>query len=56
MYVRDMIFQRIIIRKIHCCCIEGGIYILKKVYSLGYFHPNFMWNKHMDNNEMKFQC
>jgi hypothetical protein len=34
MHVRVMIFQRGILRKIHCCCIEGGIYNLKKVYSL----------------------
>jgi hypothetical protein len=43
MYVRVMIFQREVIRKIHCCCIEGGICNLKKVYSLYYFHPNSIW-------------
>jgi hypothetical protein len=45
MYVRVMIFQKGILRKIHCCCIEGGIYNLKKVYSVHYFHPNSTWNK-----------
>jgi hypothetical protein len=52
MYVRVMIFQREVVRKIHCCCIEGGIYNLKKVYSIYYFHPDSTaWD--MDNNKMK---
>ena len=34
MYVKDMILQREVVRKIHSCCIEGGIYNLKKVYYL----------------------
>jgi hypothetical protein len=38
MYVRVMIFQKRILKKINCYCIEGGIYNLKKVYSMCYFH------------------
>jgi hypothetical protein len=45
MYVRVMIFQRGILRKIHCCCIEGGIYNLKKISSLCYFHLDFTWHE-----------
>jgi hypothetical protein len=45
MYVRVMIFQRGILRKIHCSCIEGGIYNLKKVYSLYYFHLDSTWHE-----------
>jgi hypothetical protein len=33
-YVRVTIFQKKVVRKFHCCCIRGGIYNLKKVYSL----------------------
>jgi hypothetical protein len=40
MHVSVMIFQRGILRKIHYCCIEGGIYNLKKVYLMCYFHLN----------------
>jgi hypothetical protein len=43
MYVKVIILQRGIVRKIQCCCIEGGNYNLKKVYSLGYFHLNSTW-------------
>jgi hypothetical protein len=45
MYVRVMIFQRGILRKIHCCCIEGGNYNLKKVYSLCNFHLDSTWHE-----------
>jgi hypothetical protein len=45
LWTYPMIFQRRIIRKIHCCCMEGGVYDLKKVYSLHYFHPIFTWHK-----------
>jgi hypothetical protein len=34
MYVSVVIFQKGIIRKIHCYCIDDGINNLKKVYSL----------------------
>jgi hypothetical protein len=45
MYVRVMIFLRGILRKIHCCCIEGGSYNLKKVYSVCYFHLDSTWHE-----------
>jgi hypothetical protein len=45
MYMRVMIFQRGILRKIHCCCIEGGNYNLKKVYSLCNFHLDSTWHE-----------
>jgi hypothetical protein len=43
MHVRVMLFQREVVRKIHSCCIECGIYKLKKVYSLYYFHHDSIW-------------
>jgi hypothetical protein len=45
MYVRVMNFQRWIVRIIHCCCIEGCIYHLKKVYFLCYLHQNSTWHE-----------
>jgi hypothetical protein len=45
MYVRVLIFERGIVRKIHCCYKEDGIYNLKNVCSLHYFHPHFTWHK-----------
>jgi hypothetical protein len=45
MYMRVMIFQRGIVKKIHCYYIEGGIYNLKKVHSLYYFHLDYTWHE-----------
>jgi hypothetical protein len=45
MYVRVMIFLRGILRKIHCCCIEGGNFNLNKVYFLYNFHLDSTWHE-----------
>jgi hypothetical protein len=45
MHVRVMNFQRRIIKIIHCYCIEGCIYNLKRIYSLWYFHQYSTWLK-----------
>jgi hypothetical protein len=45
MYVRIKNFQRLIVRIIHCCYIEGFSYYLKKVYSLCYFHHDSTWHE-----------
>jgi hypothetical protein len=44
-HVRGMSFQREVPKKIHCCCIEGGIYNLKNVCFLFYFYPSSTWHE-----------
>jgi hypothetical protein len=39
-----MIFQIEVVGKIHCCCIEGGIYNLNKAYFLNYLYPTSTWH------------
>jgi hypothetical protein len=43
-YVRIIILQRRIVKKIHCYCLEGGIYNLKKsiFYSTSTLIPHGM--------------
>jgi hypothetical protein len=50
MCMRVTIFQREGVRKIHCCCIGGGIYNLKKVYSMHYFHLDSMLHETRKSN------
>jgi hypothetical protein len=44
MQKKELQFFKEVLRKIHCYCIHGSIYNLKKVYSLYYFHPHSIWH------------